>query len=189
MNEIEHEKLESSIKQLLETKHIILYGSNKSKRANIAQKLIKYSNLSESDIYTFREGIESYDIYLESARNIFPIVSPVGVDKFKMSFDAVDDVILDWVEDKTSALIYIPEMHFSLSFPPQRIISDYLTEKYILEEYFGEANKTWFRFIMTTDYELKNVYKILKLYFGRAEDDTQTVAAIAKNHIAVIRVD
>jgi len=158
-------------------------------RKAIAQEVIQSASNIKSDLYQLQEGITSYKSYVDLARESFPLVSPQGIDKSQMSFDQADDVLLDWVENKRAVLIYIPEIAFNASFEPRRVISHYLTEKYIIEEYHSAANDHWFRMVMTTDYRLEGVYPDIELYFGRDERDKRTVEEIARNHIAILHVD
>jgi hypothetical protein len=172
--------------------HLVLCGGDEGARLRLAEQILEAATDAETTVYRLSPGIGTRDEYLREARKLFPIQSPLGIDKRDMSLDQIDDVLLDWVEDEGGkTVIFWPEAGFSESLRADQVLSNYVTETFILDEPpTGAAEEgRGFRLLATTPADVRGVHREIELHIGRDESDGRTVEEIARRRLAVVSLD
>ena len=172
--------------RLLMQKHLILCGGEERRRIGIAREVLSSFSDPKPLLFHILPGLHTFDDYLNMVRQIFPIFSPLGLPKTKMTLDQIWDMHLDWVEkDPEPKIIFWEEICLEQGEYLAEILNDYVTWAYILNEISPPDKHPWFRLLATSPVSLINLCCEAKFFIGRGEEDTRTNEDIWKQYLVI----
>jgi hypothetical protein len=178
------------ILEILNLKHVILCGGSESDRKRLIEAVSEGFNKDKTAVFRIPPGIRSFEGFIDTARRIFPI-KPLLKDQTveEMSYDQLNDVLLDWVEEGERSTFIIWEEIGSLEPKDDLygLISEFVTRKYILEDYFRSKGKL--RLLLSSSLDLSDYFNSAKIYFGRDPNDPVKDDQIVRSSLEIINLN
>ena len=178
------------ILEILNLKHVILCGGSESGRKTLIEAVSEGFHKDKTDVFRIPPDIRSFEEFIDTARRIFPI-KPLLKDQTveEMSYAQINDVLLDWVEEGERSTFIIWEEIGSLE-PKDDLycfINEFVTRKYILEDYFRSQQKL--RLLSSSSVDLRDYFNSAKIYFGRDPNDPVTDDQIVRNSLEIANLN
>ncbi len=150
---------------------IICFGGIKAQRICIMDKYIRDAQLHNLQMFTLPSDINSWSGFINASRKIFPISSPLGIDRYLMSEDQIYDMLFDWTEVfERPILIVWPEVkQFAEIEDFFEILNSFLTSKYLKDLHF--KNNCNLGLIVSTEIDVSDYLNHSKIFFGRIDED------------------
>ena len=82
---------------LLEKSAILTGGSAESRARVIESAKAALVRAKSCKVYTLPPYLKDHSRLLKAAQQVFPILSPLGLDKRQMSLDQLNDMLFDWI--------------------------------------------------------------------------------------------
>jgi hypothetical protein len=175
----------------LKYKHVIICGGDRDDRLNLANQVVSEVAKCDSEVFRLPEGLGNRSDYITACQAQFPIESPLGIAKEQMTHVQLDDVLLDWVEKRNRTIVFWPEMQLANqndSLGPMEVLSDFVTEKFILEDTTMWNTDQWFRLVCSTEELSDSIFNNMKIFIGRGDDDMRTEEEISRTHLGIVRL-
>jgi hypothetical protein len=172
---------------ILNLKHVILCGGSKSGRKTLVEAISEGFEKDKTDVFRIPPGIRSFEEFIDTVRRIFPIKPPLKDQTVEeMSYDQINDVLLDWVEEGERSTFIIWEEIGSLEPKDDLygLINEFVSRKYILEDCFRSEQKL--RLLSSSSVDLRNYFNTAEIYFGRDPNDPVTDDQIVRNSLQII---
>jgi hypothetical protein len=176
------------ILHILSLKHVILCGGSESTRKALIEAILEVIDKDKTDILKIPPGIKSFIEFIDFVRRIFPRKSPINDPVEEMSYNQINDVHFDWVEEGEKSTLIIWEEIGSLEPKDDlyELINEFVTQKYILEDYFWSEQKL--RLLASSRVDLRDYFNSAKITFGRNPDDPLTDDQVARNSLEIINL-
>jgi hypothetical protein len=178
------------ILHILDVKHVILCGGSESDRRTLINAVSEAIDKTNTAIYRIPPGVRDGDEFISLVRRIFPII-PLPGDPVveEMSYDQISDLLLDWTEESEKSTFVIWEELATVE-PKKTLygfISDFVTEKYILENYLKSERKL--RLLASSSEDLSSYFNSAEIYFGRGEEDPLTDEQVARRSLEIVNLE
>ena len=171
--------------EALRTKHVLIDGGSSISREKIID-YIRFSMTDKYSIYEIPSGIDSREKYLDAIRNVFPIVSPLGMDVRQMNYNQIYDTQIDWMEfqAKDSFIIWNEIKKFENKTELYAILDEYVSLKRLYEE--DGRYKRSFRLLVNSNIPLDDYIQHAKSLYPSRENESS--AEKLKKHIVLFHV-
>ena len=176
--------------ELLNLKHVILCGGSESARKALIEAVSEGFDKDETNVFRMPPGLRSFEEFIDTVRRIFPI-KPILKDQTveEMSYDQINDVLLDWVEEGERSTFIIWEEIGSLE-PKDDLyafINEFVTRKYVLESYLRSEQRL--RLLASSSVDLTDYFNSARIYFGRDPNDPVTDDQVVRNSLEIINLN
>lgn len=172
---------------LKNNKHLLFHSESETERVLIYSEFKNYFKAAGKPCFDIGE-VASWDEYIGRVESVFP----VEFDASPKSYDVINDIQLDWVQNHPEVYMLWPEIHLMTDKEAlHQLISDYLTQKVILNEWTSKGERvvnTTFIMIGIGDNSLLDYFDKAKVFYGYA-DQNKTAKDLANENILDFKIE
>jgi len=157
-------------------------GSETERRNAMCAEVARLRSHADQ-VLVLPEGIGTLDGFVEAVQRIFPVCSPVGTPRERMSWDQVWDMHLDWAGCAgTKTLVVWPEFDGE-GWDDRKelgdVLGDYVWMLELIDDW-GQADPPWFRMVGSCPDDLTGLHEGVRLHYGRKPDDPPGIEIVRR---------